>query len=193
MVLRMEKKSLFDDCFIERILNIYDFDVDRLEVNKINYVHMNDYKFSSIDRTCLLTFNLQCCVAVYLYGNGFGFLAHINTTKGNLSSMFFDLENNSFLLSELLLKKLKQYCMFSNKYNNFYIGLVTGSCPYPQDYVIMKSINSGINKMVNEAKIFGINLCRVSNISLSDFVLNTDDGTVITSKYKIKVRNIKKG
>lgn len=86
----MNYKYLFDNNFIKRVLDIYNLGTNDLDVNKISYVHMNDYKFNFVDKFLLLTFNLQCCVAVYLYGNGFGFLAHINTIKGKLSSVFFN-------------------------------------------------------------------------------------------------------
>ncbi len=149
---------------------------------------MNDYKFNSVDKPLLLIFNLQCCIAVYLYGNGFGFLAHINTTKGNLSPLFFDIQNNEFLLSDLVLEKLKNYCDYSGKNDGFYLGMVLGSSPYSNDYYIMNSINKGMNNLIKNAGLHEINVQLNEKIELPDFVMNTITNEFIGPSVKIKMR-----
>lgn len=184
----MGDRYLFDDSFVRKILEIFDFDINKLDVNKISYVHMNDYKFSSFDKPLLLTFNLQCCVAIYLYGNGFGFLAHINTVKSNLSSVFFNFQNNEFLLSDLVLEKLKNYSKYNGKYDEFYIGMVLGSSPYSNDYYIIDSIIEGMNNLVKNASLYGIKVQLNNEINLPDFIMNTITNEFISPNLKIKIR-----
>jgi len=180
--------NLFDNNFIKRILEIYKFDMNYLDVNKINYVHMNDYKFGTYNKPLLLTINLQCCVAVYLYGNDFGFLAHINITKGNLSPIFFDFKNNKFLLSDLILEKLKNYCDFCGKYDGFYIGMVLGCLPYSDDYYIMKSIVDDMNNLIKYADFYGVNIKLNDRIKLPDFIMNSITNEFISPNVKIKMK-----
>ena len=184
----MKDKNLFDSDFIKKVLEIYNFDINNLDIKEINYVHMNDYKFSSYNNPFLLTFNLQCCVAVYLYGNRFGFLAHINTTKGNLAPVFFDVNNNEFLLSDLILEKLKSYCDYSGKYDDFYIGMVLGSNPYSDDYYIMDSINKGMHNLIKKADLYSINVQLNDRFILPDFIIDTKNNEFISPNVKIKMR-----
>jgi len=184
----MNDKYLFDNNFIKRVLDIYNLGMNDLDVNKISYVHMNDYKFNSVDMPFLLTFNLQCCVAVYLYGNGFGFLAHINTVRGNLSSVFFNFQNSEFLLSDLVIEKLKNYCKYTGKYDGFYIGMILGSSPYSDNYDIMDSINKGMNNLIMNADLYGINIQLNDRFILPDFIMDTQNNEFISSNVKIKMR-----
>lgn len=187
-MISMNGKHLFDNNFIKRVLQIYKFGIFDFDVSKISYVHMNDCKFSSKNNPFLLTINLQCCVAVYLCGNGFGFLAHINTTKGNLSSLFFDVKNNDFLLSDLVLEELRSCCEYIGKNNDFYIGIVLGSNPYPDDYYVMDSINKGINNLIKNASFYGINVQLNDRIILPDFIMDTQNSEFISANVKIKIR-----
>lgn len=179
-----------NDEFVERTLNMLNFDLEKIDVAKIQYVHMNSLYYSTKYRPNLFTFNLQTCVALYLYGKGFAFLAHINTTGKNVSDLFFDHYSKKFILPDFLLENIlrRNDSNVYKKDEQFYIGLVYGCTPYPEEHVIIKSINDGINNMILEASKRGININRLEDKNLPEFILDFDSKEFITPSTKKYVK-----
>ena len=105
-----------------------------------------------------------------------------------MSSVFFDIHNYEFLLSDLVLEKLKNYCDYSGKYDDFYIGMVLGNSPYSDDYYIMKSITKGMNNLIKNADLYGINVQLNDRINLPDFIIDTEKNEFIIPSVKMKLR-----
>lgn len=174
------------DEFTERTLNILNFDLEKIDVSKIQYVHMNNFCYSTKYRPNLFTFNLQTCVALYLYGKDFTFLAHINTTEKNVSELFFNQYSKKFILLNFLLENIlcRNYWNIYKNDEQFYTGLVYVCTPYPKDRIIIKSINDGINNMILQASKMGININRLEDKNLPEFVLDFDSKEFITPSTK---------
>lgn len=64
---------------IKRHLEIWDFNLDNIDINLVEYVDMGEYKVATKEKPLLLVDNLQVCVSLFAYQNNFGFASHINT------------------------------------------------------------------------------------------------------------------
>ena len=93
----------YSESMIERSLKIWGFDYDNIEISKIRHVPMHDWKISTNNKPLLYIDNLQCCIGLYVYGNGFSFAAHINTVV---------FRNNEYILDKNILLKYKEILDF---------------------------------------------------------------------------------
>ncbi len=119
----------FDKNLIEKSLNIWNFDVEQIDIEKIQHVPMHEWRISTEAKPLLYVENLQCCVGLYAYGNNFAFAAHINPVV---------FANNEYTLDD---NKKPLYCNRCNdlltellKFNGkmvepFKIGISLGGTP----------------------------------------------------------------
>lgn len=54
-------------------------DMSKIDIHKVSHIPMHEWRISMNDKPLLYIENLQCCIGLYGYGNGFAFAAHINT------------------------------------------------------------------------------------------------------------------
>lgn len=167
-------------------LSIWGFETEELEIDKIKHVPMHQYKISSNEYPMLYVDNLQCCIGLYAYGNGFGFAAHVNTVVMNGDEFELDSNKNPIYfkrIDDLLKEVLQSNIAFSEPLK---IGIAIGSCPLGDDNPTIKMIYNGVNSLIEKLNIIGIDTIRLENINAPEFILDTRVEKIITVKNKIK-------
>lgn len=176
----------FDENFIRRLLEIWEFDVQEIDVDKVKYVPMHEFRISTMKQPLLYIGNLQCCIGLYAYGNSFAFAAHINT-------VVFD--NNEYTLNE---KGEPVYCNRCNdlireilKYQGeiiepFKIGISFGVKPLNKDEKSMSLIYDGIDQTIKRLAYLNIPVIKTSDMNESEFIIDSLNSNIIIPKRKIK-------
>lgn len=177
----------YNESFIEHSLKIWGFDISNLEINKIQYIPMHEWRISTQNKPLLYIDNLQCCVGLYVYGNNFAFASHINTVV---------FANNEYILDE---NKRPIYCnrcddlyksILENKNiinESFKIGIAIGCSPLDNSEKSITLINDGIKDVIKKLNYLGISVIQLENIYAPEFIIDSQNGVLIlTSSTKNK-------
>jgi len=171
----------YNTSLIEQSLKIWGFDINQIEIKKIQHVPMHQYRVSSPTKPLLYIDNLQCCVGLYAYGNNFAFASHINT-------VVFD--ENEYTLNE---NKKPIYC---NRCDDLYkailaqaniisepfkIGIAIGCSPLDSDEKSIYLIYEGIKNIISKLNYLGIQAVQLEDIYAPEFILNSFTGDMILS------------
>lgn len=170
----------YDNMMINHTLKVYGFNLDNLDINKIQHVPMHEYRVSTLDKPLLYIENLQCCVGLFIYGNGFSFASHINPVV---------IRNNEFITQDDklictrcndLLNSLLSYK--GNIYEPFTIGISLGVIPLSNNEKTMVSIYNGTNETIDKLRKLNIPVKDLMVINEPEMIIDTIKNTIITPK-----------
>ena len=178
----------YDKEMIIRSLKIYGFDMEEIDVDKINYVPMHDYRVATNNKPLLYINNLQCCVGVYAYNNNFGFCAHINTVA--MENGDYEVDHNKKPtrcrriddLYETILKEKEKFI------NPVKLGISLGSNPLDKEVPTMRMIYKEIATLICKLNKVGIDYILLPEQQESNFIIDTENSKIIYPNHK-KIRN----
>lgn len=162
-------------------LKICGFEVENLELDKIRHIPMHQYRVTSKEKPMLYVENLQVCVALYAYSNHFGFAAHINTVI--IREDDFILNDNKMPIQLQRTNDLKRVILENYSMNEpIKIGLALGCSPISKSYPTMKLIYEGIEGLICDLNLLGIQTERLDDQSMPEFILDANDQKIILPK-----------
>lgn len=173
---------------IKRHLEIWDFNLDNIDINLVEYVDMGEYKVATKGKPLLLVDNLQVCVSLFTYQNNFGFASHINTKV---------MINDDYYLNEqgypTKLKRIEDLynAIINSKINTnepLKICISYGCTPLSKDYPSMVLIYKAIEELIEKLSQKGINKIELLEMNAPEFILNTISSTIILPQNKLKQR-----
>lgn len=171
----------FDDKTKLKSLKILNFDVEKLELDKIRHVPMHQYRVATKENPMLYVENLQVCVALYAYSDNFGFASHINTVI---------IREDDFILNDNKMPIQLRRCMDLKReileYNSMKeptkIGLALGATPISKSYPTMRLIYEGIEGLIYDLNLLGIPTKRLEDRSMPEFILDSTHQKIILPK-----------
>lgn len=176
---------------IEQSLKIWGFDISKIEIDKVKHVPMHQYKISTQNKTLLYIDNLQCCVALYAYGNNFAFVSHINTVVFDKNEYSLD-ENkrpNHCNRCDDLYKAILNYKGIIKE--PFKIGIGLGCLPLDSSEKSMVLIYQGIKNIIKKLNYLGIQTIQLEDIYAPEFILDSQFGNIILpNNEKIQTKHI---
>ena len=170
----------YNNNMINHTLKVYGFNLDNLDINKIQHVPMHEYRLSTLDKPLLYIENLQCCVGLFIYGNGFGFASHINPVV---------IRNNEFITLEDklicnrcndLLNSVLSYK--GNIYEPFKIGITLGIMPLDNNEKTMVSIYNGTKEAISILRSLNIPVTDLVVLNKPEMIIDTNKNTIIIPK-----------
>lgn len=170
---------------LERRLEIWGFDLNSVDIDKIEYVPMNEFRVSSKEKTLLFVDNLQICIAIYAYCKNFAFATHINTK--------IDLEKNFELSNDgkpIKCNKIQNLYNEILKYNEKYsypimIGVSFGCAPLSKDYPTVVLIYKELSNLIKFLNNNGIVATQLDDIYEMNFIIDSTNSKLITPNNKI--------
>lgn len=178
----------YDKELILRMLNIWNFDLSGVDVDRIIHVPMHQYRVTTKDKTMLFVENLQCCIGLYAYNHNFGFAAHINPVY--MHGDDYELNYKKQAVRFRRLNDLKNAILenYSND-ETIKIGISIGCAPLGKDYPTIKMIYDSISHLVVELRLVGIKVEMLDEMYASEFILDTENSDIILPKNsKRKIR-----
>lgn len=183
----------YDESLISRILTMEGFELENIETSEIQHVPMHQYRVSSSQKPFLLVENLQVCIGLYAYCDGFGFAAHLNPVV---------MRNNEFRCNEdgdviccnrtndLFHAIIESNIDFKSPIN---IGIILGVKPSRETFLQTSIIDKEIDELIlnlHRMNMKAVKLDMQYNIPI--FILDTNNrGIIIPSDY-IKAVNKKR-
>lgn len=168
----------YDKETISRILELEDFEVDKINLDEISHVPMHQYRVASREKPLLLVENLQVCIGLYAYSKNLGFAAHINPVV---------IRSDEFLCDE---KKNIVYCnRIDDLFNTIieakvqgpvYIGIALGFNPVQETYQVVDILSKSIDKLIVKLNTIGIEALKLELEENYIFILDTVNGKIIT-------------
>lgn len=174
---------------IEHSLKIWGFDINRIELEKVRHTPMHQYKISNQDKPLLYIDNLQCCVALYAYGNNFAFAAHINTVVFDNNEYFLDENRKPIHCNRCddLYREILNYKGIIKE--SFKLGIAFGCSPLNSSEKSMILIYQGINDIIKKLNYLGIPVTILEDINAPELILDSQTGNIILpNNEKIKVK-----
>lgn len=177
----------YDEELKLRSLTIYGFDIEKLDISKIEHVPMHQYRVSTKIRPLLYIDNLQCCIGLYAYGNNFGFAAHINPLI--MRGDEYELDENKKAVRCKRIEDLKNIILKSNSYDEVInIGICIGCTPLKDDYYTVKMLNENIDLLIKELNLINIKVNKLENQCFPEFILDTVNKKLILPCNNQKIR-----
>lgn len=178
----------FDKDLIECTLKIWNFNLDDITIKNIQHVPMHEWRISTNEKSQLYIENLQCCVGLYAYGNGFAFAAHINTVVLDKDEFILD-ENKEPVFCNRCNDLLNQILKYRGRIvEQFKIGISLGVRPLNDNDKSMIVIYKGINEVIRKLKSLEIPVVSLTNIYESELIIDAlNDCIIIPEKLK-KIR-----
>lgn len=164
-------------------LDIWGFNVEELNIDKIEYVPMHQYRIVNDNESMLYVDNLQCCVGLYAYGDNFAFAAHINPMV--MRGDEFALDNERRPIRCKRSDDLKNEIL-NNGISDVKVGLALGVAPLDKNHPTMKLIENGINSAIIELISCGIDVEKLEDIYAPEFIMDCGSGSFIFPKKNLK-------
>lgn len=164
-----------------RSLTLFGFDVSKLNMDKIMYVPMHEYRIAIKDKPMLYIDNLQCCIGLYAYSENFGFAAHINPIV--LQDIEYSVGHGMPIHCRRV-DDLKKAIINSKSTGTIKVGISYGCAPLEPSYPTVKAIYDGITEMINELKEFNIE--QLEDRNSPEFILDVENSKIILPKSKQK-------
>lgn len=180
----------FDNDLIERSLRIWGFDMDEIDISNIQHVPMHEWRISTNDKSLLYIENLQCCIGLYAYGNGFAFATHINTVVFDKNEYALNDDGEPIYCNRCndLIKEILKY---KGKIEEpFKIGISIGVTPLNKKEKSMLLIYKGINDIIKKLKFLNIPVIRMEDIYNSEFIIDSFNNNIIVPN-EMKSKKIK--
>lgn len=173
---------------IKRHLEIWDFDLDKINIDLVEYVDMGEYKIANKDKPLLLVDNLQVCVSLLAYQSNFGFASHINT-KVMVKDDYY-LNEQGFPIKLKRIEDLYEAIINSNiNFNeSLNICLSFGYTPLPKDYPSISLIYKAIDELKEKLNSKGITKINIIEINAPEFILDTLSSKIILPTNRVKQR-----
>ena len=172
----------FDKALIEKSLKIWNFDVDQIDIEKIQHIPMHEWRVATADKPLLFIENLQCCIGLYCYGNNFAFASHINTVAFANDEYALDQDKKPISCNRCydLLTVLEN---FKGKIvEPFKIGLSYGVAPLKETEKAMILIYQDLHQVINKMNELGIPVVWLENITEPEFIIDAVNNCLIGPK-----------
>ena len=170
----------YDNELIKHTLKVFGFNLKDLDINKIQHVPMHQYRLSTIDKPQLYVENLQCCIGLFAYGNGFGFAAHINPVV--MRNNEFSINENHEIICNRCNDLLNSLLSYKESITEpFKIGISLGVIPHDINDLNMQAIYNGTRKIRDKIKELNIP-ATFSVIEEPEFIIDTSTNIIITPK-----------
>lgn len=178
----------YDKELVERALRIWGFSLENIDIDKLLHVPMHGYKVAMPDKHLLFVENLQCCVALYAYGNNFAFLAHVNTVVLENDEYLLDKDGNPIYFKcceDLLIEILKFKGAITEP---FKIGISFGYNPLSKDHISIKLIEEELNKLIMKLSYLGIPAIKLDDINRPEFIIDANNNSMVFPNQERKTR-----
>lgn len=169
---------------ISRILKVEEFEIDKLDLNKIMHVPMHQYRLSSLEKPLLLIENLQVCIGLYAYGKNFGFAAHLNPVV--MRGDEFECDSNKNIVYCNRINDLFN-AIINSKVDKVNIGISIGVTSFYETYQQVDMLDNLIDELSLKLNSIGIIVNKLDLRHNHIFILDTINQEIITSS----VENIK--
>lgn len=177
-----------DNELIKRILNLNGFDMNALDVDKIEWVPMAEYRVSSVEKPMLLVENLQVCIGVYAYCDSFAFACHINPYVMHNNEFVCD-ENNEPLYSKRIDDLFKIIVEKEEEIKTpIHIGIMLGFNPLEKTYIQYEKLKEQINNLIATLKYYNINMILLDMQYEPFFIVDSTKKCIITPSKKEKTQ-----
>lgn len=172
----------FDKSLIEKSLEIYGFDKENIEIDKICHVPMHEWRVSKKDKPLLYIENLQCCVCLYIYGNNYAFASHINTIVFDNNEYKLNSKKEPICCSrcvDLINEVLKYKGEISEP---FKIGISYGVTPLSKYEKSISLIYEGINRCIEILNSLNIPVIKLDDMYNPEFIIDSQNNNLIFPK-----------
>lgn len=167
---------------IERLLKIEEFNLNKIDINKIKHVPMHQYRVSSKERPLLLIENLQVCIGLYAYSKNFAYAAHLNPVVMRGDEFMLD-ENKNIKYCNRITDLYRKIIM--NKINDdIYIGISIGCNPSYETYEVIEMLNKLIDILIIRLQNIGINAIKLCTENKHIFIVDSINQKIITQSSK---------
>ena len=178
----------FDNYFLEHSLMIFNFDLNSINVTDLQHVPIHEWKVATDEMSKLYIENLQCCIGLYAYGNGFAFGSHIDTVMYNNNEFILD-KNKQPIFCNRCLDLLYNILKHSDKiFEPFKIGLAIGT-PVNLTEKSMSVIYKSISILINRLKQLDIPVILLDDIYESELIIDAKNSCIIAPKKEYKMKN----
>ena len=162
---------------ITRILKIEEFEIDKLDLNKIMHVPMHQYRISSLEKPLLLIENLQVCIGLYAYGKNFGFASHLNPVVMRGDEFECDINKNIVYCNRIddLFNAI-----INSKVDKVNIGISIGVTPFYETYQQVDMLDKLIDDLALKLNKLGIVATKLNLVNNHIFILDTIKQEIIT-------------
>ena len=148
---------------LKKLLEAEGFNASKIDIDSIQYVPIHEFRVSNNERKLLLIKDLQSCIGLYAYGEGFAFAASIDPT---------DIKGNEFILS----KGSPIYCTRGP----LNIGVAIGLYPKDETWQHEHILNDSIKRLIRQLRIDGLVAHQTLNLLKHIFIIDGEKGTIIT-------------
>ena len=173
----------YNESLIEHSLKIWGFNIDSLEIKKIQHIPMHEWRISTKDKPLLYIDNLQCCIGLYAYGNNFAFGSHINTVVFANDEYVLD-ENKKPIYCNRCDDLYKSILKNKNIINEPYkIGIAIGCSPLDNSEKSIALISEGIKDIIKKLNYLGIKVIQLENIHAPEFIIDSQNSDLILTNF----------
>lgn len=166
---------------ISRILKVEEFEIDKLDLNKIMHVPMHQYRLSSLEKPLLLIENLQVCIGLYAYGKNFGFAAHLNPVV--MRGDEFECDSNKNIVYCNRINDLFN-AIINSKVDKVNIGISIGVTSFYETYQQVDMLDNLIDELSLKLNSIGIIVNKLDLRHNHIFILDTINQEIITSSVE---------
>lgn len=170
----------YNDKIKFNLLKIWNFDIDNLDIDKIEHVPMHQFRISSCDKPMLFVENLQCCVCLYAIVDGYSFAAHINPVviRGDEFDTLFGKVTRCKRIDDM-----KEFIIKYAKSNESpIIGIVFGVRSLSMDDKNMQIIYDGLDNLLWELEGLGYSVDGIVKSDAPEFIIDSQKGEFILPK-----------
>ncbi len=164
---------------LKKLLEAEGFNASKIDIDSIQYVPIHEFRVSNNERKLLLVKDLQSCIGLYAYGEGFAFAASIDPT---------DIKGNEFILSKgspiYCTRVYDLYLAIKENINQIRgplnIGVAIGLCPKDETWQHEHILNDSIKRLIRQLRIDGLVAHQTLNLLKHIFIIDGEKGTIIT-------------
>lgn len=175
---------------ISQILELEEFELDKLNLNQINHVPMHQYKISSSEKPLLLIENLQVCIGLYAYSKNFGFAAHLNPIVMRGDEFQCNIEKNIVYCNRI--DNLHNAIIDAKIQEPVYIGIALGINPVEKTYQIANMLDKSIDNLISKLNTIGIEATKLDLRENHIFIIDSANGKILTSANQTIQETIKR-
>lgn len=177
---------VYDKDLIKHTLLTFGFNLDNLNIDKINHVPMHEYRLATKDKPLLYVDNLQCCISIFAYGNGFGFASHINPVVIRNDEY---IEDNGTLICKRCSDLLNSLLSFKGKvYEPFKVGIALGTNPIYRWEKQFISLMDGYEDVIYKLIKMYFPIDDLYIINKPEFIIDTENSTIISPEVNNYLR-----
>lgn len=174
----------YDDDLKVKILETWNFDIEKIDVDKVAHVPMHQFRISTLTKPMLFVENLQCCIGLYAICNNHVFAAHINPVI--LRGDEFETRFGRVIRCKRI-DDLKEFIFnYNQSKDNLTIGIVYGSRPLSLNNENMRMIYDDLDDLIWELKLLDYSVDDIATSVAPEFIINSLNGEFILPKEEEK-------